>query len=62
LNNHLNLGLFDAKIYGLIELPAKVLPSDVAIICGGAFVLCTVAALVPAFLAAKTEPAVALRD
>ena len=62
LNNHINLGLFDAKIYGLIELPAKVLPSDVAIICGGAFVLCTVAALVPAFLAAKTEPAVALRD
>jgi len=54
--------IFDSSIYGLIEIPAKVLPHDVAIICGGAFVLCTLAALVPAWLAARTEPAVALRD
>lgn len=62
LNDSLNLRLFDPEIYGLIELPARVLPMDVTIICGGAFVLCTVAALVPAFLAARIEPAVALRD
>ncbi|WP_075087813.1 ABC transporter permease [Verrucomicrobium spinosum] len=62
LNDRLKLQLFDPAIYGLVELPAKVLPKDVAIICGGAFVLCSVAALVPAFLAARTEPAVALRD
>lgn len=54
--------IFDSSIYGLIEIPAKVLPQDVAIICIGAFVLCTIAALVPALLAARTEPAVALRD
>ena len=54
--------IFDSSIYGLIEIPAKVLPQDVAIICCGAFLLCTVAALVPALLAARTEPAVALRD
>ncbi len=47
LNDKLKLQLFDPAIYGLIDLPAKVLPWDVAIICGGAFVLCTVAALVP---------------
>jgi lipoprotein-releasing system permease protein len=62
INHYLKVDLFDANIYGLIELPARVLPMDVAIICGGAFVLCTLAALVPAFLAGRTEPAVALRD
>lgn len=54
--------IFNSQIYGLIEIPAKVWPQDVTIICAGAFVLCTLAALVPAWLAAKTEPAVALRD
>ncbi|MFZ4764531.1 MAG: ABC transporter permease [Roseimicrobium sp.] len=54
--------IFDSSIYGLVEIPAKVLPQDVAIICTGAFLLCTIAALVPAYLAARTEPAVALRD
>ena len=54
--------IFDSSIYGLIEIPAKVQPHDIAIICGGAFILCTLAALVPAWLAARTEPAVALRD
>lgn len=54
--------IFDSAIYGLVEIPAKVLPQDVAIICVGAFLLCTIAALVPAYLAARTEPAVALRD
>lgn len=54
--------IFDSSIYGLIEIPAKVVPQDVGIICSGAFILCTLAALVPAFIAARTEPAVALRD
>ncbi len=54
--------IFNSKIYGLIEIPAKVVPHDVCIICIGAFILCTIAALVPAFIAARTEPAEALRD
>jgi lipoprotein-releasing system permease protein len=58
----LNVQLFDQAIYGLVEVPSKVLPHDVGIICIGAFVLCTLAALVPAWLAARIEPAVALRD
>lgn len=62
LSDWLNVPLFDKAIYGLVEVPVKVWPADVAIICGGAFVLCTLAALVPAWLAARTEPAVALRD
>jgi lipoprotein-releasing system permease protein len=62
LAEFLNVQLFDQAIYGLVEVPSKVLPQDIAIICIGAFVLCTVAALVPAWLAARIEPAVALRD
>ncbi len=54
--------IFDERIYGLAEIPAKVIPGDVAMICAGAFLLCSVAALVPAFLAGRIEPAVALRD
>ena len=54
--------IFDSAIYGLIEIPALVLPKDVAIICCGAFILCTIAAIIPALLAARTEPAAALRD
>jgi lipoprotein-releasing system permease protein len=54
--------LFDQAIYGLIEVPALVHPYDATIICVGAFVLCTMAALVPAWIAARMEPAKALRD
>jgi lipoprotein-releasing system permease protein len=54
--------IFNSQIYGLIEIPAKVWPQDVAFICAGAFVLCTLAALVPAWIAARMEPAQALRD
>ena len=54
--------IFDSSIYGLIEIPAKIVSGDVAVICGGAFILCTLAALFPAYLAARIEPAVALRD
>lgn len=58
----LDVQLFDQAIYGLVEVPSKVLPHDIAIICCGAFLLCTLAALVPAWLAARIEPAAALRD
>jgi lipoprotein-releasing system permease protein len=54
--------IFAEAIYGLAKIPAKVAGADVATISIGAFVLCTLAALVPAFLAARTEPAAALRD
>jgi lipoprotein-releasing system permease protein len=54
--------IFNSKIYGPIEIPARILPMDLLTICGTAFVLCTAAALIPAFLAARTEPAKALRD
>lgn len=62
LGDKLGVEMFDEQIYGLAELPAKVLPMDVTIICSGAFILCSLAAIVPAWLAARVEPAQALRD
>jgi lipoprotein-releasing system permease protein len=53
--------IFSEAIYGISEIPAKVLWSDIWTIAGGAFVLCSVAALIPAFMAARTDPAKALR-
>jgi lipoprotein-releasing system permease protein len=54
--------IFDAQIYGILEIPSRVLPENLALICGGAFLLCVIAALVPAWVAARVDPAVALRD
>jgi lipoprotein-releasing system permease protein len=49
-------------IYQIPELPYEVLPLDVAIICGGGFLICALAGLVPAWLAARLDPVEALRN
>jgi lipoprotein-releasing system permease protein len=49
-------------MYGIAEIPAQIVPSDIAIICFGAFLLCTLAALPPAYMVARLDPAKALRD
>ncbi len=54
--------VFDPKIYGLSELPSHTEPVDLVIICSVSVVLCLAAAFVPAYFAAKVDPAVALRD
>jgi lipoprotein-releasing system permease protein len=54
--------IFNSNIYGILEIPAKVLPLDLLVIGSGAFLLCTIAAFVPAWVAARVDPAVALRD
>lgn len=46
----------------LAEIPSHLTFTDVALACGGSFVLCLVAALLPAWFAARLDPAVALRD
>jgi lipoprotein-releasing system permease protein len=51
----------DAKVYFMTDLPAVVEWGDVARVCGVAFALCAVATLYPAWRAARTEPAEALR-
>lgn len=54
--------IFPADIYFLSEIPAYTETSDVVTICGVSIVLCLVAALLPAWFAARVDPAVALRD
>ncbi len=57
----LGIELFPRSIYGLAEIPARTVPGDVAIICISAFVICSLAALIPAYFAARLDPVKALR-
>ncbi len=51
----------DAKLYLMSDLPAVVYWSDVLQVAGVAFLMCGLATLYPAWCAARTEPARALR-
>ena len=62
LGQRLGLEIFPEEMYGVAEIPAQIVSSDIAIICFGAFILCTLAALPPAYMVARLDPAKALRD
>ena len=62
LSKNLGVEIFPEEMYGVAEIPAQIIPSDITIICLGAFVLCTLAALPPAYMVARLDPAKALRD
>jgi lipoprotein-releasing system permease protein len=51
----------DARVYYMSELPAYVEGTDVFKVCAVAFLLCTLATIYPAWRAARTAPAEALR-
>jgi len=53
--------IFPAAVYQFSEIPAEIVLSDVAVICVSAFVICSVAALIPAWFAALMDPVKALR-
>jgi len=61
LSATLHVEVFPAGIYEFDGIPAEVVPHDVAIICLGAFFICSLAALVPAWVAARLDPVKALR-
>ena len=61
LSRLLGVEIFPASVYQFTEIPAEVVPSDVAIICTSAFLICSVAALIPAWFAARLDPVKALR-
>ncbi len=53
--------LFPSSIYGFNELPAIIAPTDLIIICGGSFIICLLAAILPARHASKMNTVEALR-
>jgi lipoprotein-releasing system permease protein len=61
LSGVLGIEIFPKSIYQFSEIPAEIVPADIAIICASAFVICTVAAIIPAWFAARMDPVRALR-
>jgi lipoprotein-releasing system permease protein len=53
---------FPAKFHGIASIPAHVNPIEVLCIATGAFILCSLAALLPALVAARSDPARSLRN
>ncbi|MDD5350283.1 MAG: ABC transporter permease [Chthoniobacteraceae bacterium] len=58
----LHVQVFPADVYQFSKIPAQVIPHDVAVICLSAFVICSLAALIPAYFAARLDPVKALRQ
>ncbi len=61
LASTLHIEIFPRQIYQFSEIPAQVIPRDVWIICISAFLICSLAALIPAYFAARLDPVKALR-
>ncbi len=61
LEKMLGTQFLDARVYYMSDLPAYVEGVDVLQVCGVAFLLCALATLYPAWRAARTAPAEALR-
>jgi lipoprotein-releasing system permease protein len=61
LSKVFHIELFPKQFYMLSELPAAVVPRDLIIIVLCTIILCTLGAIIPAYRAAKLDPAKALR-
>ena len=61
LASTLHIEIFPREVYQFSEIPAQVVPHDVAIICIGAFFICWIFAIIPAYFAARLDPVKALR-
>ena len=57
----LGIEVFPKQVYQFSQIPAQVVPVDVAKICIGAFVICCIFAFLPAYRAARLDPVKALR-
>jgi lipoprotein-releasing system permease protein len=57
----LHIELFPAAVYQFSEIPAEIVPRDVFVICVSGFLICSLAALIPAYFAARLDPVKALR-
>jgi lipoprotein-releasing system permease protein len=61
MNRVTGFELFPASIYQFSELPALIIPGDIAIICGGSLLICVLAGVLPAWNAGRLKPVEALR-
>jgi lipoprotein-releasing system permease protein len=61
MNRLTGFELFPASVYGFNDLPAIILPRDVAIICLSSFVICILGGVLPAIRAGRLKPVEALR-
>jgi lipoprotein-releasing system permease protein len=61
LASTLGIEVFPKQVYQFSQIPAQVVPIDVAKICIGAFVICCIFAFLPALRAARLDPVKALR-
>ena len=61
LAHTLHIEIFPRSVYQFSEIPAQVVPGDVVRICVVAFIICSLAALIPAYFAARVDPVKALR-
>ncbi|MBN2507038.1 MAG: ABC transporter permease [Verrucomicrobia bacterium] len=61
MNRTTGIELFPASIYSFAELPALIMPADIALICSSALVICVLAGVIPAAKAARLRPVEALR-
>jgi lipoprotein-releasing system permease protein len=61
MNRWTGFELFPADIYGFNQLPALIVPQDILLICGSAFIICLLGGVIPAWMAGRLQPVEALR-
>ena len=61
LNDRFGMELLPKELYHLAEIPSRTLPGDVAAVAVSVLVICTLAAVIPAWQAARLDPVGALR-
>jgi lipoprotein-releasing system permease protein len=54
--------IFPREIYQFNRIPAEIVPADMVVIGGLSFLICVLAAMVPAYFAARLDPVRALRE
>ena len=61
LAHTLHIEIFPREVYQFSSIPAEIIPIDVFKVCISAFLICSIAALIPAYFAARLDPVKALR-
>ncbi len=61
IENMFGIQFLSSDVYPISDFPSQVIPMDVFIVCATAFVLTVLATIYPAWKAARTQPAEALR-